>query len=1172
MKKSLALVALLLAAACGRNEGTKTLGLGVYPGNPAENFSPSLEKNDGGYRNIALLRVASHSSCADYNQTAQLITDGLVADGPAPWTEVLRGGEPLPPMDAGFLTDLNHAGINCAGPEVDLELVFHGYEPEVDRILVATGGNRGMNTVLTVEGKTADGTWQELGTARPKAAENTLIIHPLEFSVPVSGTFGAFKFHFDGAPEYFPVNEVFFYKDDAVVDVMPGARFLSSWKSAGAEEEWVSIDLGAASSFDKMCFAWVNGPKKALIQASADGKKWKDVASFEGAETDVKFSQEKGRYVRLCLTGTENGQPFELSEWEVYGKGGTKAVPHVAPEREGTRQMLSGGGWKLQRAPQVTAAAEEISKAGFDDAGWLVATVPGTVLTTYVDNGAVGHPNFADNQLYISDSYFRSDFWYRNTFTARLDSPRQFLHFEGINYQAIVYLNGRFVGVVDGAFRAADFDVTGVLVDGENALAVQIFHNPSYGMVKEQTAYTPQSNGGVLGADNPTMHATIGWDWIPTVRGRNIGIYDDVWLAFTGPVTVEDPFVRTELPLPDTTKATVYAQATLANHTEAPVSGTLEWRFGDLSVSKDVELQAWEDKEIVLDSLEMENPRLWWPKGYGEQNLYPVSFKFTVDGQVSDSKEFLSGVRQMDFSMDSYTPLRGFTAAFQARNDAQRLSLYVNGRRFIGFGGNWGFPEHLLNYRAREYDAAVKYHADMNFTMIRNWVGMTGSRDFYEACDRHGIMIWQDFWLANPWDGPDPMNPDRFNAIAEEYVRRIRNHPSIGLYVGRNEGYPPEEIDSFLKEMIDREHPGMYYIPHSATDGVSGGGPYNALKPAQYFRVRGRDKFHSEMGMPAVMNYENLVRAMGEDALEPVNTIAHPNPMYGLHDYTLGRLANSAQQAESFNELLANAFGEPADAKQFAERAQWINYDGYRAMFESRGQYRRGLLLWMSHPAWPSMVWQTYDYYFEPTGAYFGCKKACEPLHIQLNLLTREVEAVNYHAGDRTGLTAKVSVLDMGGKVVDGCTAQLDLPEDSTAVVAALPVPEGISPVYYVKLELSDVAGNLLSENFYVQGKEEGNLQELNSLGKASVKVSMTGKGPWKVTLTNNGDVPALMLRLKLVSKSTGEMVLPVIYSDNYISLMPGESRVIDIEAAPEDLHGRTGLEITGFNLDLKSL
>ena len=174
---------------------------------------------------------------------------------------------------------------------------------------------------------------------------------------------------------------------------------------------------------------------------------------------------------------------------------------------------------------------------------------------------------------------------------------------------------------------------------------------------------------------------------------------------------------------------------------------------------------------------------------------------------------------------------------------------------------------------------------------------------------------------------------------------------------------------------------------------------------------------------------------------------------------------------------------------------------------------------------------------------------------------------VNYHAGARTGLTAKVSVLDINGKALDGYEAPVDVAEDSTAILAVLPVPEDVTPVYYVKLELSDASGAPVSTNFYVQGKEEGNLQALNQLDKASVKVSFTGSNPWKAVLTNDGDVPALMLRLKLVSKSTGEMVLPVIYSDNYFSLMPGEKREIAIEAAPEDLGGKAGLEVTGFNL-----
>lgn len=1000
--------AALFTVSCSSGPSRKTLGIGVYPGNPDENFAPSIVPGDNQYRNIALMRAAKHSSSADCAQVAQLLTDGIKS---------VRNG------------------------------------------------------------------------------------------------------------------------------------FVSSWKSAGAADEWVSIDLGSISAFDKMSFSWVNPPREADVEVSKDGKAWKKIASFEGSVQDLSFPKAKGRHVRLKLHQSVDGQPFELSEWEVYGKGGTKAVPKSSPARTGDRQLLSGGNWTLRRD---------------GDSLSLVATVPGTVLGTYVNIGAVEHPNFADNQLFISDSYFCSDFIYHKTFDASPDTERQFLHFEGINYQACVKLNGTDLGFIDGAFRTADFDVTGILREKDNQLEVKIIHNPSYGDTKVQTAYTPQSNGGVLGYDNPTMHATIGWDWLPTVRGRNIGIYDDVWLSYTGPVTISDEFVRSSLPLPDTTCATLLASARLVNHSSEPVNGTLTWKFGDISREMQLRLEAGESRVLEYSPEQIDNPRLWWPKGYGEQNLYPVSFSFSVDGKVSAHKEFLSGIRQMDAVLEPYTPLEEYRNPFSSRNDGQRLSLYVNGRRFIGFGGNWGYPEHLLNYRAREYDIAVKYHADMNFTMIRNWVGMTGHRAFYDACDRYGIMVWQDFWLANPWDGPDPSDPARFNEIATEYVRRIRNHASIGLYVGRNEGYPPQEIDSYLEKMIPEEHPGLFYIPHSATDGVSGGGPYRALAPSEYFHVRGRDKFHSEMGMPAPMNYENMVRAMGKEALEPVNTIAHPNTMYGLHDYTLGRKANAAQQTESFNELLEKAFGEPADAAEFAALAQWINYDGYRAMFEGRGEYRRGLLLWMSHPAWPSMVWQTYDYFFEPTGAYFGCKKACEPLHIQLNQYSREVEIVNYHAGNKSALTASALVMDMEGTVVGEQSLELDMPEDSTAEAFVLDVPEEAGRVYYVKLILKDAAGAVLSSNFYVQGREEGNFKALRELGQVRLEASFDGR---KLQIENSGDVPALMIRLCLRDRRSGEMVLPVIYSDNYFSLMPGEKQTVETEVSPDDYSGDAMMEISAFNL-----
>ena len=286
------------------------------------------------------------------------------------------------------------------------------------------------------------------------------------------------------------------------------------------------------------------------------------------------------------------------------------------------------------------------------------------------------------------------------------------------------------------------------------------------------------------------------------------------------------------------------------------------------------------------------------------------------------------------------------------------LSLFINGRRFIGRGGNWGFGESNLNYRGREYDIAVAYHADMNFTMMRNWVGQIGDKELYEACDRHGIMIWQDFWLANPSDGPDPYDPEMFIANAEDYVKRFRNHASIGIYCGRNEGFPPEQIDKALRRIVKEDHPGLHYISSSADEVVSGHGPYRALPVKEYFSLKnGSDKFHSERGMPNVMNYESLVRTFSPEALWPQNA------QWGQHDYTM----EGAQSCASFNAIIEKGFGKPNNAKEFADLAQWVNYDGYRGMFESRSLNRKGLLLWMTHPAWPSMVWQTYDYYFEPT-------------------------------------------------------------------------------------------------------------------------------------------------------------------------------------------------------------
>jgi beta-galactosidase/beta-glucuronidase len=544
--------------------------------------------------------------------------------------------------------------------------------------------------------------------------------------------------------------------------------------------------------------------------------------------------------------------------------------------------------------------------------------------------------------------------------------------------------------------------------------------------------------------------------------------------------------------------------------------------------------------------LHLENPRLWWPKGYGAPNLYEVDLTFEVKkGEASDTKHFLSGVRQMDFN-----------------EDGGILTLFVNGRRFIGRGGNWGFSESNLNYRSREYDIAVAHHANMNFTIIRNWVGQTGDESFFEACDKHGIMVWQDFWLANPWDGPVPDDNDLFMANAEDFVKRIRNHPSIAIYVGRNEGNPPQALDDAIRAMLPILHPGIHYISHSAAGVVSGEGPYRALPPRDYYLLYGNDRFHSERGMPNVMTYESLAQTVPADKLWPQNNF------YGLHDYTLA----SAQSAATFNEMIEKAFGQPANARQFTEWAQWINYNGYRGMFEGRSEYRRGLLLWMSHSAWPSMVWQTYDYYFDPTAAYFGCKKANEPLHVQWNPIWDGVEVVNYHARNHHSLKAKAQLLNMDGTVQWEKDTLVDSNEDSTVKCFPLELPGNLSSVFFIRLTLTE-GDVLVSDNFYWRGKEDGNYQALNQLPKTSLtaktSVSEAG-GEWLLTTTlkNETTTPALMVRLQVNGSKTAERILPVFFSDNFFSLMPGEEKIVTMRLQDVDTRGeRPTVTLSGFNI-----
>lgn len=1165
-----------------------TRGIGQYPGNPKEDFSPSLAPDHSTYRNIALQRSAFASSSHDYNLVAQLATDGLVSDKQPQYLNLSTPEGDVPRREREWMIDEGPYSRNTfSGGDTYFQFTLANYSKSVGKLslvgtvvyddkvskggyeIVCQGSNDGQNWTETGKLSGSGLPGKALSYRVPVTDPNkqtdqttTMPVRKLDETITFDkeAAYSAYRvlLKMAGAHDWV-FTEANFQDKDGLVEMKPSQFFNSAWMSATAGEEWLYVDLGSRSEFDKVNLHWINKAVKGKIQVSDDAEQWMDAAGLpggDGLKDEIALNgKQQARYVRVLMQQPANGSRYILSEVEVMGKGGLVARPVASPAVSKGEMNLSGGNWKLQRASEVAASGEEISTPGYKPADWIVATVPGTVLSSYKNIGAIADPNYADNQLQVSESFFWSDFWYRDEFEVPegFKQDRLFLNFDGINWKANVYLNGKKLGRIEGAFMRGKFDVTDVVVPGKNVVAVEIIRNAHIGAIKEKNKQSTDFNGGILGADNPTFHATIGWDWIPTVRGRNIGIWNDVFLTSTGKVTVADPFVKSVLALPDTTSATLTAEVIVKNHDANAVKGTLEGKVGDITFQQPVELAAGEEKTVVFDAgdfpqLKMENPRLWWPKGYGEPNLYDANFTFKVGEAVSDAKDFKVGIRQMTFNEDNHI-----------------LSLFVNGRRFIGRGGNWGFGESNLNYRGREYDIAVAYHADMNFTMMRNWVGMIGDKELYEACDRHGIMIWQDFWLANPADGPDPYYPEMFIANAEDYVKRIRSHASIGIYCGRNEGFPPEQIDKALRRIIKEDHPDIHYISSSADDVVSGHGPYRMLPAKEYFTLKtGNDKFHSERGMPNVMTYESMLRTFSPEGIWPQDN------QWGMHDYT----REGAQGCTSFNEIIAKGYGEPQNAKEFADLAQWVNYDGHRSLFESRSQNRKGLLMWMSHSCWPSMVWQTYDYYFEPTAAYFAIKKASEPLHIQWNPATDEVEVVNYSAGTHKGLTAKVQILNMDASVAWEKEATVDSNEDTTDKCIKLEFPENLSKVHFIKMTLTE-DGKVISDNFYHRSLEENNYRDLQQLPKVALEsatiVDKNADGTWSAVsvIENKTSTPALMIRLNVVGDKDGRQILPVFYSDNYFSLLPGEKKEVRMSWKDEDTRGNEGkVLITGYNVE----
>jgi len=502
-------------------------------------------------------------------------------------------------------------------------------------------------------------------------------------------------------------------------------------------------------------------------------------------------------------------------------------------------------------------------------------------------------------------------------------------------------------------------------------------------------------------------------------------------------------------------------------------------------------------------------------------------------------------------------------------NTPDPLKISVNGVRVLVRGGNWGWDELLRRMPADRMDTAVRMHRDMNFTMIRNWVGSSNREEFYAACDEHGILVWNDF--PNAWS-MDPPDHDAFLSVARDTVLRYRIHPCVAVWCGANEGNPPAAVDTGMRKAVEEQAPGILYQNNSAGGIVTGGGPYGWVEPARYFdpaTYGSKDfGFHTEIGMPVVSTAAATRAMVGDEPEWPIGGAWY------YHDWS----EHGNQAPQTYKAAIETRLGTARDLDDFTRKAQFVNYENLRAMFEAWNANlwddASGLMLWMSHPAWHSTVWQTYDYDFDVNGAYYGARSGCEPLHVQADPVNWRVLAVNHTraALKQATVTAETYGLD-GRRLGRGRTARVDVGPAATAQAFTVPFTDDLPGLHLLRLTLRSREGQVLSANTYWRYRTPEEMQGLNRLEAVRLSASVGhvshdgDRRTLSVTVRNRGSAVAAMVRLSLLDAPGGERVLPALYGDNYLWLLPGESRTLTVSWPAKALpSGRPALHVEAYN------
>ncbi|MCX6374674.1 MAG: hypothetical protein NTU88_01310, partial [Armatimonadetes bacterium] len=420
---------------------------------------------------------------------------------------------------------------------------------------------------------------------------------------------------------------------------------------------------------------------------------------------------------------------------------------------------------------------------GADERTFIEARVPGEVHLDLERAGIIQDCNLGLNAQ--SARWVEEQVWvYRTKFTAHEDALSQhaWLVFEGLDISAIIYLNGQEIGRHENAFIPCRLDVTGKLRPGENTLAVRI-ESGLYSVADKQ------GQGYVNGlADLLTKRSwlrkpqySFSWDWSP--RLINVGIWKPVRLEWSDSARIDAVTIYPELNA-DHTSARINARLFVENVRPEPVKAVVWMKVCGNSPHPDPLPQGEREVEIPPGisrqdiSVEIPNPKLWWPRPHGDQPLYTVECELLIGGKPVDSVSRRTGIRSIRINQDPH-PEKG-----------DYFIPWVNGRPIFAKGGNWVPPDIIYaRLDAERYRTLVQLAVDANFNALRIWGGgLYADHDFLDACDEMGVLVWHDFIFAcakYPGDDADFLNNVRREVT--HVVRDLSAHPSLLVWCGNNE-------------------------------------------------------------------------------------------------------------------------------------------------------------------------------------------------------------------------------------------------------------------------------------------------------------------------------------------------------------------------------------------------